>query len=145
MADLGITYAVAVDNDYAIWRAFQNRYWPAHYFVDAQGRIRHHKFGEGGYDESERVIQALLAEAGANEVASDVVTVSGTGAQAASDMAEVLSPETYVGYERAENFVSPGGAVRDAAHAYTDGDPRRNEWGLWGSWTIGKERAALNA
>jgi cytochrome c biogenesis protein CcdA/thiol-disulfide isomerase/thioredoxin len=145
MADLGITYAVAVDNDYAIWRAFNNRYWPAHYFVDAQGRIRHHKFGEGGYDESERVIQALLAEAGADEVASDVVTVSATGAQAASDTADVLSPETYVGYERAENFVSPGGAVRDAAHGYTHGAPRLNEWGLAGSWTIGKEYAALNA
>lgn len=145
IADLGITYAVAVDNDYAIWRAFNNRYWPAHYFVDAEGRIRHHKFGEGGYDESERVIQALLAEAGANKVASDIVAVSATGAQAASDMSDVLSPETYVGYERAENFVSPGGAVRDAAHDYTDGDPRLSEWGLAGSWTIGKEHAALKA
>jgi cytochrome c biogenesis protein CcdA/thiol-disulfide isomerase/thioredoxin len=145
MADLGVTYAVAVDYDYAIWRAFNNRYWPAHYFVDAEGRIRHHKFGEGGYDGSERVIQQLLAEAGAKGVAPGVVSVSATGAQAASDMADVLSPETYVGYERAENFVSPGGATPDAAHDYTDGDPRLNEWGLAGSWTIGKEHATLDA
>ncbi|WP_439623753.1 cytochrome c biogenesis protein DipZ [Shinella sp.] len=144
-ADLGITYPVAVDNDYAIWRAFNNRYWPAHYFIDAQGRIRHHKFGEGGYDESERVIQKLLAEAGARQVASDIVAVNATGVQAASDTADVLSPETYIGYERAQNFVSPGGAVNDVAHTYTDGGPRLNEWGFDGSWTIGREHAALDA
>lgn len=144
-ADLGIAYPVAVDNDYAIWRAFNNRYWPAHYFIDAEGRIRHHKFGEGGYDESERVIQKLLAEAGAKQVASDIVAVNATGAQAASDTADVLSPETYIGYERAQNFVSPGGAVNDAAHTYTDGKPRLNEWGVDGSWTIGREHAALDA
>ncbi|WP_435265027.1 cytochrome c biogenesis protein DipZ [Shinella sp. BE166] len=144
-ADLGITYPVAIDNDYTIWRAFNNRYWPAHYFIDAEGRIRHHKFGEGGYDESERVIQKLLAEAGARQVASDIVAVNATGAQAASDTADVLSPETYIGYERAQNFVSPGGAVNDVAHAYTDGGPRLNEWGFDGSWTIGREHAALDA
>ncbi|WP_439615552.1 cytochrome c biogenesis protein DipZ [Shinella sp.] len=143
--DLGITYPVAIDNDYAIWRAFNNRYWPAHYFIDAEGRIRHHKFGEGGYDESERVIQKLLAEAGAKQVASDIVAVNATGAQAASDTADVLSPETYIGYERAQNFVSPGGAVNDVAHTYTDGGPRLNEWGFDGSWTIGREHAALDA
>jgi len=145
MVDLGITYAVAIDNDYAIWRAFQNHYWPAHYFIDAEGRIRHHKFGEGGYGESERVIQQLLAEAGGKAVATDIVAVSAAGAQAASDMADVMTPETYIGYERAENFVSPGGVVRDAANGYTGGDPRLNEWGLVGSWTVGKERAALDS
>ncbi|MEQ1953764.1 cytochrome c biogenesis protein DipZ [Mesorhizobium sp. CN2-181] len=144
-ADLGVAYPVAVDNDYAIWRAFNNRYWPAHYFIDAQGRIRHHQFGEGGYDESERVIQALLAEAGNTAAAADLVKVSATGAQAASDMADVLSPETYLGYERAENFVSPGGAVQDAAHDYADGGPRLNEWGLSGKWTVGRENATLDA
>jgi len=143
-ADLGIAYPVAVDNDYAIWRAFNNRYWPAHYFIDAEGRIRHHKFGEGGYDESERVIQKLLAEAGAKAVAADVVKVSASGAQAASDMADVLSPETYLGYDRAENFVSPGGAVQDKSATYTHGDPRLNEWGLSGDWTIANEHAGLN-
>lgn len=142
--DLGITYPVAIDNDYAIWRAFNNRYWPAHYFIDAQGRIRHHKFGEGGYEQSEQIIQKLLAEAGAKSVAPGVVTVDARGAQAASDMADVLSPETYIGYERAENFVSPGGAVRDKAHDYTDGAPRLNEWGLSGAWTVGAENAVLD-
>ncbi|MGE3305591.1 MAG: cytochrome c biogenesis protein DipZ, partial [Rhizobiaceae bacterium] len=143
--DLGIDYPVAIDNNYAIWRAFQNRYWPAHYFIDAKGNVRHHKFGEGGYAESERVIQQLLAEAGSQGVAADTVSINASGAQAASDPADVRSPETYVGYERAENFVSPGGAVQDKAHIYANGDPRLNEWGLDGAWTIGAEHAALNA
>jgi len=143
-ADLGISYPVAVDNDYAIWRAFNNRYWPAHYFVDAEGRIRHHHFGEGGYEQSERVIQKLLAEAGAKTVSDGVVSVEATGAQAAANMAEVLSPETYLGYARAENFVSPGGVVQDRSHAYAPGDPRRNEWGFVGNWTVGNEHASLD-
>jgi cytochrome c biogenesis protein CcdA/thiol-disulfide isomerase/thioredoxin len=145
VADLKIGYPVAVDNDYAIWRAFNNMYWPAHYFIDAQGKIRHHHFGEGEYAESERVIQKLLAEAGKTDVSADVVSVNASGAEAASDAGSVLSPETYVGYERAENFVSPGGTVEDARHAYTAGDPRLNEWGLAGDWTIHKEEAVLNA
>jgi hypothetical protein len=109
---------VAVDNDYAIWRAFGNQYWPAHYFIDATGKVRHHHFGEGGYDQSERVIQQLLAEAGKAKVASGLVAVNATGAQAASDGKDVGSPETYVGYDRAEHFASTGGAVRDARHVY---------------------------
>ncbi len=142
--DLQIKYPVAIDNDYAVWRAFSNKFWPAHYFIDAQGRIRHHHFGEGGYAESERVIQQLLAESGRKDVSQDVVAVKAQGAQAASDAGNVLSPETYVGYDRAENFVSPGGPVKDAAHVYADGDPRLNEWGLTGDWTIGSEMAKLN-
>ena len=142
-ADLQIRYAVAIDNDYAIWRAFDNRYWPAHYFVDAEGRVRHHHFGEGGYDESERVIQQLLAEAGRHEVPSGIVAVEASGAEAPSNETNVGSPETYVGYNRAERFVSPGGAVQDARKVYADGDPRLNEWGLKGAWTIGKEQATL--
>lgn len=142
-SDLEISYPVAIDNDYAIWRAFDNRYWPAHYFIDAQGRVRHHHFGEGGYDESERVIQQLLSEAGHHAVPSSIVAVQASGAQAPSNEANVLSPETYVGYERGERFVSPGGAAQDARKAYTDGDPRLNEWGLKGPWTIGKEQATL--
>ena len=145
VGDLGITYPVAVDNDYAVWRAFNNRYWPAHYFIDAQGNIRHHHFGEGNYEQSERVIQKLLAEAG-KPVAGQLVSmrVNATGAMAASDMKDVLSPETYLGYERAENFVSPGGFKRDAASSYKPGEPRLNEWGLGGEWTVTNEHASLD-
>ncbi len=144
IADLGIVYPVAVDNDYAIWRAFNNQYWPAHYFIDAKGQVRYHHFGEGEYDRSERVIQQLLAEAGKTDVGSDIVAVTASGAQAASDTADVQSPETYVGYERAQNFISAGGIVNDQAHAYVEEKPRRNEWGLTGNWTVGAEHAALN-
>ena len=140
VADLAITYPVAIDNDYAIWRAFDNQYWPAHYFIDAEGRIRHHHFGEGDYEESERVIQELLAEAGKTGLPGSLVAVAATGAEAAADMAE-----TYVGYDRATHFVSPGGPVQDAPHVYAAATPRLNEWALAGDWTIGGEHAALNA
>jgi cytochrome c biogenesis protein CcdA/thiol-disulfide isomerase/thioredoxin len=144
VADLGLTYPVAIDNDYAIWRAFNNHYWPAHYFIDAQGRIRHHHFGEGDYEGSEKVIQQLLAEAGASGAPVGIVKVAATGAQAPPDMAEVLSPETYLGFARAENFASPGGAAQNQAHVYAGADLRLNEWSLSGDWTIGEERADLN-
>jgi cytochrome c biogenesis protein CcdA/thiol-disulfide isomerase/thioredoxin len=144
VADLKITYPVAIDSNYAIWRAFGNEYWPAHYFIDAEGRIRHHHFGEGDYEESERIIQTLLTEAGEKTVSSGVVSVKASGAEAASDAASVRSPETYIGYERAENFVSPGGVVRDKPHSYTDGSPRLNEWSLLGDWTIKAEHAVLD-
>jgi cytochrome c biogenesis protein CcdA/thiol-disulfide isomerase/thioredoxin len=144
VADLKIGYPVAIDNDYAIWRAFNNQYWPAHYVIDAQGNIRHHHFGEGDYEDSEHTIQQLLAEAGRTGVASDVVSVNASGAEATSDMNNVGSPETYVGYERAENFISPGGAVEDMRHVYTAETPRLNEWALSGDWTIAKEDAVLS-
>jgi len=145
VADLKIGYPVAVDNDYAIWRAFGNQYWPAHYFIDAKGQVRHHHFGEGGYDQSERVIQQLLAEAGKAKGESGLVAVKATGAQAASDAKDVGSPETYVGYDRAENFASAGGAARDTRRVYAlNGPLKRNAWGLAGDWTIGKEQATLN-
>jgi cytochrome c biogenesis protein CcdA/thiol-disulfide isomerase/thioredoxin len=144
VADLKIDYPVAIDNDYAIWRAFNNQYWPAHYFIDAEGRIRRHHFGEGDYEESEHAIQLLLAEAGKTDVSADVVAVNPSGAEAASDMNNVGSPETYVGYDRAENFISPGGAVQDSRHVYAAATPRLNEWALAGDWTIGKEDAVLN-
>jgi cytochrome c biogenesis protein CcdA/thiol-disulfide isomerase/thioredoxin len=144
VADLKIDYPVAIDNDYAIWRAFGNQYWPAHYFIDAEGRIRHHHFGEGDYDESEHAIQQLLAEAGKSDVSADLVAVNASGAEAAPDMNNVGSPETYVGYDRAENFISPGGAVEDSRHVYTAAAPRLNEWALAGDWTVGKEDATLN-
>jgi cytochrome c biogenesis protein CcdA/thiol-disulfide isomerase/thioredoxin len=144
VADLKLDYPVAIDNNYAIWRAFQNEYWPAHYFIDAQGRVRHHHFGEGDYDESERVIQELLAEAGKTGVSSNIVAVNASGAEAAADIEDVRSPETYIGYTRAENFVSPGGAVPDAPHLYDVQAPKLNEWGVAGNWTIGGEDATLN-
>lgn len=141
-----IGYPVAIDNDYAIWRAFQNEYWPAHYFIDAQGRIRHHHFGEGKYDESERVIQQLLAETGRSDVSEDLVKTQSAGAQLASDLGDVQSPETYVGYARAANFASAGGQVKDAPHVYiAPVELARNHWGLVGSWTVGEEKAELVA
>ena len=143
--DLKIGYPVAVDNNYAIWRAFNNQYWPAHYFIDAEGRIRHHHFGEGNYDQSERVIQQLLAEAGMKNVSNDIVAVKATGAEAASNEADVQSPETYVGYLRAQNFVGADGFANDAAHVYMAEKPRRNEWGLTGNWSVEPEKAALAA
>jgi len=144
--DLKVNYPVAIDNDYAIWRAFHNQYWPAHYFIDAKGFIRHMHAGEGQYDESERVIQQLLAEAGKGSAPSmPLVSVSGSGTEAAPSKGDVRSPETYVGYDRAENFISAGGAVQGAAHVYrVDETPKLNEWGLTGDWTVGEEHAALN-
>jgi cytochrome c biogenesis protein CcdA/thiol-disulfide isomerase/thioredoxin len=151
VADLGIVYPVAIDNNYAIWRAFGNQYWPAHYFIDAQGKIRRQHFGEGEYDESERAIQQLLAEAKHEAFAAPLVKVKAAGVEAQPDMGEVHSPETYIGYERGENFASPGGVAQDVRHVYAEPDwrindkPRLNEWGLSGDWTIGDEKAALNA
>jgi cytochrome c biogenesis protein CcdA/thiol-disulfide isomerase/thioredoxin len=144
VADLKIGYPVAIDNNYAIWRAFNNEYWPAHYFVDAQGHVRHHHFGEGDYDGSERVIQQLLAEAGKTNISASLVAVNASGAEAASDASDVRSPETYIGYVRGENFVSPGGVAQGVSHVYAAGTPRLNEWGLSGDWTIDGEHASLN-
>jgi cytochrome c biogenesis protein CcdA/thiol-disulfide isomerase/thioredoxin len=144
VGDLKIDYPVAIDNNYSVWRAFDNQYWPAHYFIDAQGRVRHHHFGEGEYDQSEHVIQQLLAEAGKTGVAGDVVDVKATGAEAASNEGDVKSPETYVGWQRSENFVGTDGTVNDAAHTYTASTPQLNQWGLTGNWTVGSEQAVLN-
>ncbi|WP_175721714.1 cytochrome c biogenesis protein DipZ [Burkholderia anthina] len=147
--DLGIDYPVAIDNRYAIWRAFGNEYWPAHYFIDAQGRIRHHHFGEGEYAQSERAIQSLLAEAGHPEALNVPLGLAGApakGALAAADSADVRSPETYVGYARSEDFTSPGGVVHDATHRYdAPAHPDLNDWGLAGAWQVGAERATLAA
>jgi thiol-disulfide isomerase/thioredoxin len=145
VGDMGMTYPVAVDNDYAVWRAFDNNYWPALYFVDAKGRIRHHRFGEGDYENSERVIQQLLAEAGRGGSARTLVTVNGAGLEAAADWGSLGSPENYLGYGRTENFASPGGAAFDTPHVYAP--PRRlrlNQWALSGDWTMGKQAILLN-
>ncbi len=144
VADLKIGYPVAIDNEYKIWRAFDNQYWPAHYFIDAQGRIRYHHFGEGEYDQSERVIQRLLAEAGDKGYSPALVSVAASGAQAPPDESDVKSPETYVGYNRADNFVSPGGIIEDENHDYAAAPLQLNQWSLSGDWTVGAENAALN-
>jgi hypothetical protein len=144
VANLKIGYPVAIDNDYAIWRAFDNEYWPAHYFIDAQGRMRHRHFGEGEYAQSERVIQQLLAEAGHKDMGESLVSVNASGAEAAPSGRGDLSPETYLGYNRAENFISPGGLVPDQPHAYTAAAPQRNQWCLSGDWTVSSENATLD-
>ncbi|MRW93176.1 redoxin domain-containing protein [Duganella sp. FT80W] len=143
--DQGITFPVAIDNDYAIWRAFNNQYWPAHYFIDAQGRIRYHHFGEGEYARSEQVIQQLLEEAGHKNVSSSVVSAEDAkGIQQQSDMGQVGSPETYLGYERTENFASPERQAANAARQYTaPAKPALNQWGLAGNWLSQPEQITL--
>ena len=143
--DMGVDYPIVIDNDYAVWRAFDNQYWPALYFVDAKGHIRHHHFGEGDYEQSERIVQQLLSEAGARDIGPELVSVDGQGAEAAADWGSLKSPENYVGYERSENFESPGGAARDQPHVY--GAPAKlklNHWALSGDWTVGKQATRLN-
>ena len=114
----GITYPVALDSNQAIWNAFHNEYWPAHYFIDTKGRVRIEHFGEGDYDQSERWIQHLLKEANAKPMPATTVSVHGQGVQAAADESDVRSPETCVGYARADQFSSPGGTKRDVEHFY---------------------------
>lgn len=142
--DLGIGFPVAIDNDYAVWRAFGNRYWPAFYFIDASGRIRHRQFGEGGYDTAERMIQQLLREAGQAPVPGDLVDAQGRGAQAAAGTGPVFSGESYLGHARAEGFASPGGLAADRLRRYPPAPPlRTNQWALTGDWTVDAERAVL--
>ncbi len=143
--DMRVDYPIAIDSDHAVWRAFKNEYWPALYFVDARGRIRHHQFGEGEYEKSERIIQQLLSEAGIGGFGRDLVSVDGRGAEAAADWGSLKSPENYVGYARTENFASPGGAVPDQRRVYAaPAQLRLNQWALSGDWTAGKQAAALN-
>ncbi len=110
--DMQIGYPVAVDNDYAVWAAFANHYWPALYFADGQGRIRHHHYGEGEYEQSEMVIQQLLGDSGTTSHDHELVSVDASGAEAPADWATLRSPETYTGYERTANFASPAGPYR---------------------------------
>jgi len=144
--ELGITYPVALDNDYAIWQAFHNRYWPALYFIDGQDQIRHHHFGEGDYAESEQLLRQLLTEAGAQRLAAAGAPLQATGVEAAADETAVASPETYIGYERAANFASPGGERRDTPSSYSaPASLQLNDWGLSGSWRVEGERAVATA
>ena len=134
----GIDYPVAVDNDYAIWRAFDNHYWPALYFVDADGVLRDHHFGEGRYEQSERVIQQSLG------VERELVSVEGLGVEAEADWSHLRTPETYLGYGRSEHFASPGGAAFDERHAYALPEHLRfNHWALVDEWTINREYVEL--
>jgi thiol-disulfide isomerase/thioredoxin len=143
--DLDVDYPVAVDSNYAIWRAFNNEAWPALYFVDAKGHIRGHHFGEGDYVKAERTIQELLAEAGSTNIDRGLVSVDPQGLEVAADWDDVGSPESYLGYERAENFSSPGGIVEDKAHNYSAPERLRlNDWALSGDWTMRKDAVALN-
>jgi len=143
--DLSVDYPIAIDSDFTIWRALKNQYWPALYIVDAQGRIRYHQFGEGDYDRSERVIQQLLAEAGHGSVSHDLVVVDARGVEAPADRGNLKSPESYVGYGRAENFASPGAAVLDKPRIYAvPAQLKLNSWALSGDWTIRTPSAALN-
>ena len=143
--DLRLEYPIAIDNDRTIWNAFNNEAWPALYFVDAKGHIRHHYFGEGEYAQAEAIIQQLWTEAGTGGGDHGLVSVDARGAEAAADWASLKSPETYVGYERAENFASPGGARSNTSRVYAT--PVRlslNHWALSGDWTVGKQSIVLN-
>ncbi|MGH6706150.1 MAG: thioredoxin family protein, partial [Sphingomicrobium sp.] len=144
VAEFGIRYPVAVDNGWKIWRAFDNRYWPAHYLADAQGRIRYHHFGEGRTDETEAAIRSLLIENRATGLGGRS-EVKVAGASAAADFRSIRSPETYIGYSRAANFIGPGGSlVRDQANDYVlPTELALNQWGLWGRWTAERQRAVM--
>jgi thiol-disulfide isomerase/thioredoxin len=143
--DMRVDYPIAIDSDHALWRAFKNEYWPALYFVDARGRIRHHQFGEGEYEQSERVIQQLLTEAGIGGIGHDLVAVNAPGSEAAADWGNLKSPENYVGYERTQNFASPGGAKSDKRRVYAaPAQLRLNHWALSGEWTVAKQATVLH-
>jgi hypothetical protein len=143
--EMGVTYPIALDNDYAIWRAFSNNYWPAVYLVDAEGRVRYHHFGEGGYQETEGAIQEMLGEAGRSGIGHDLAAVDPRPIEIAADWSSLKTSETYVGYERAENLASPGGAAPDARRSYAF-PPRLelNQWALSGEWTVGKQATVLH-
>src|ERR1700716_3235331 len=143
--DMRVDYPIAVDSDHAIWRALKNEYWPALYLIDAQGRIRHHQFGEGGYEKSERIIQQLLSEAGITGISDQLAAVDARGVEAEADWAHLKSPENYLGHERTQNFVSPGRAVVDKPRVFAA--PARvklNDWALSGDWTVKKDAILLN-
>jgi thiol-disulfide isomerase/thioredoxin len=143
--DMKVNYPIAIDNDYAIWSAFNNHYWPALYLIDVQGRIRYHQFGEGVYEQSEMIVQQLLAEAGSGGIDHELASVDAYGAEAAADWGNLRSPENYLGDARTENFASPNGAVLDQPRIYAA--PMHlslNHWALVGDWTVEREAMVLN-
>jgi thiol-disulfide isomerase/thioredoxin len=141
-----VNYPIAVDSEYGIWRAFNNEYWPALYLVDAQGSIRYHHFGEGEYEQSEEMIQQLLAKNGAHGVTAALVSVDPRGAEVAADWSDLRSPENYVGYQQTENFASPGGPALDNRRVYSvPAKLTANHWAASGDWTMQKRALVLNA
>lgn len=142
--DMHIDFPVVLDNNFGIWRAFDNEYWPAFYFIDAQGRIRYHRFGEEQYEKSEQVIQQLLEEAGATRIPSGLVAPEGRGVEAPPDSTPAQSEETYLGYARAHTLVSSEGVARDRTRSYRGASPlRTDEWSLTGDWSVERERVVL--
>jgi len=143
--DIRVDYPIAVDSNYRIWRDFDNHYWPALYFIDAQGQIRHHHFGEGQYEMSEMVIQQLLTKAGISGISDELVSVDARGVEAAANWENLRSPENYVGYDRTENFASTGGAVLNKSRIYAAPERLRlNHWALSGDWTMTRQGTVLN-
>ena len=142
--NMRIEYPIAIDNEFAVWNAFNNDYWPALYFVDAQGHIRHHQFGEGDYARSERAIAQLLTEAGVTGIPRNLVSIDPGGFEAPADWPDLQSPENYLGYDRSTNFAPPGAARTDKSHLYAvPAHLELNHWALAGDWTIGKQSIVL--
>jgi len=138
---MNVDYPIAIDSEYAVWDGFANRYWPAVYIADKDGQIRHHQFGEGGYEACERMIQVFLREAGRDDIDDELVSVALEGFEVQADWANLQSPETYLGYEQGQNFASPGGATYDESRTYAVPDSMRlNSWALGGDWSV--ERGA---
>ncbi|MCW1748359.1 cytochrome c biogenesis protein DipZ [Rhizobium acaciae] len=144
IGDFQIGYPVAIDNDYKVWRAFENSYWPAAYLIDAKGQIRYHHFGEGNYNRTEKAIQDLLREVGSQTTASAPVVPNAKGVEAGPDLGNMRSGETYLGYEQAANFASPEGLQADTARNYSIAEPGLNGWGLSGTWIVGRDQATLD-
>ncbi len=144
--DMRVDYPVAIDSDYAVWSAFDNHYWPALYFADAQGQVRHHHFGEGEYRQSEMVLQQLLADAGSDGGDRDMVAPDARGIEAPADWAHLRTPENYTGYERTEDFASPGGLIQNRPHVYAAPERLRlNHWALSGGWTAGEQATTADS
>ena len=143
--DMRVDYPIAIDNDFAVWQAFTNHYWPALYLVDVQGHLRYHHFGEGAFELSEMILQHLLAEAGIDGFDDELVSVEASGSEVAADWDSLRSPETYVGDELTEHFASPGGTILEKRHLYATPERLKlNHWALAGEWTVGREATALN-
>jgi hypothetical protein len=144
-AEMRVEYPIALDPDYAVWTAFSNRYWPAAYYSDAEGRIRHHQFGEGEYEMCERVIQQLLRDSGRDDVPGDLVSPPNDGVEAQADWTNVESPETYLGVQQGHNFASPGGVTVDEPRSYSVPEVLRlNSWAMSGEWTVEGRASVLN-